>query len=354
MVETSGVSVRLPEGPTDRFTLFFPPDRNALDVVRPMFDQSRLAMCVTDPDGTDNPIVCANTAFQRLTGYAEAEIVGRNCRFLQGPDTSRDIVHDIAEAVAGERVIVTELINYRKDGTPFWNALHVGPIYDQHGAIRFFFGSQWDVSEVHEARERERTAQAASEEAHRRMRNLFSVISSIVGVSAMEATDAKEAGDKARRRIAALGRAHTAINPVGSPDEVRLVRLLEQVLELAGDDGASRLRIEGRSMPLRAVAVTPIGLILHEMTQNSRDHGALGDHGREATVAWTLDSAPAGRFVLEWHEHDLQQPARADRRGMGRRIMSAMATTLNGTIETVRDGDDLVVRVDLPADHVAR
>jgi len=83
---------------------------------------------VTDPSQDDNPIVYANTAFLNLTGYGPEEIVGRNCRFLQGPATDRATVAAIRDAVAAERPIRTEILNYRKAGQPFWTDLVVGPM----------------------------------------------------------------------------------------------------------------------------------------------------------------------------------------------------------------------------------
>ena len=87
----------------------------------------------------------------RLTGYDESEAVGRNCRFLQGPSTDRAEVRCIAEAIEERRTASFEILNYRRDGTPFWNALHVSPVYDGEGELIRFFGSQWDVTEKVEA-----------------------------------------------------------------------------------------------------------------------------------------------------------------------------------------------------------
>jgi PAS domain S-box-containing protein len=101
---------------------------------------------------TDAPIVFVNRAFRWLTGYDEQDIIGRNCRFLQGPGTDPEAVARIRTALANEDVVVVELLNYRKDGTAFWNALHLGPIYDAQGRLIYYFGSQWDVSDVRAAR----------------------------------------------------------------------------------------------------------------------------------------------------------------------------------------------------------
>ncbi|MFC6791248.1 PAS domain S-box protein [Methylobacterium komagatae] len=119
-------------------------------------DKTRTAMIVTDPNLPDNPIVYANRAFLDLSGYAAEELVGRNCRFLQGPGTDPAHVDRIREAVAQRRDVVVELLNYRRDGTAFVNELYVSPVFGPLGELLYFFGSQLDLT-----RFREQQAQAA-------------------------------------------------------------------------------------------------------------------------------------------------------------------------------------------------
>ncbi len=120
---------------------------------------TRMPMVVTDPYQTDNPIVFANQAFCDLTGYRPSEVLGRNCRFLQGPETDRSTVARLRLAVSERRVVSAELMNYRKDGSAFWNALFISPLVDRSGRLRYFFSSQLDVSRRHDAEEALRQAQ---------------------------------------------------------------------------------------------------------------------------------------------------------------------------------------------------
>jgi PAS domain S-box-containing protein len=110
---------------------------------------TRMPMIVTDPRQFDNPIVFANDAFLKLTGYTRLEVTGRNCRFLQGPDTDPSAVERIRQAVRDAVDIRIDLLNYRKDGSTFHNALFVGPVRDAEGQLVYFFASQLDVSEHH-------------------------------------------------------------------------------------------------------------------------------------------------------------------------------------------------------------
>jgi PAS domain S-box-containing protein len=107
---------------------------------------THMPMIVTDPALPDNPVVFANDAFCRLTGYARAEIVGRNCRFLQGPGSDPQSIARIRAAVAAGQPLEIELCNYRKTGEPFWNRLMMAPVRDDAGRIVYFVASQVDVT----------------------------------------------------------------------------------------------------------------------------------------------------------------------------------------------------------------
>jgi len=109
-------------------------------------EMTRMPMILTDPNLPDNPIVFANRAFQDLTGYKEDEIVGRNCRFLQGAQTSRDAVRELREAVQEKRAISLDILNYKRDGTPFWNGVFIAPVHDKSGELLYFFASQLDIT----------------------------------------------------------------------------------------------------------------------------------------------------------------------------------------------------------------
>jgi PAS domain S-box-containing protein len=110
-----------------------------------------MPMLITDPRQPDNPIVYVNDAFSRLTGYGREEVLGRNCRFLQGPETDRSAVERVKDAIRRRIPIELDLRNHRKDGTLFWNRIYLAPVFDADGELTHFFASQFDVT-----RERDR------------------------------------------------------------------------------------------------------------------------------------------------------------------------------------------------------
>ncbi len=115
---------------------------------------------ITDPSLPDNPIIDVNPAFERITGYAREEVLGRNCRFLQAPDTDPAAVARIREAIAAGRDVTETLLNERKDGTPFWNELCITPVRDASGAVTHFVGVQTDVTGRVRAEEQARLGEA--------------------------------------------------------------------------------------------------------------------------------------------------------------------------------------------------
>ncbi len=122
---------------------------------------SPIATVVSDPTKSDNPIIAVNDAFCTLTGYSEAEVIGRNCRFLRGPDTENGQTEKLRSAVYGQRPALAELINYRKDGSPFRNAVMIAPLFDDLGNLQLFVGSQIEVLPEEESIALVRQQQAA-------------------------------------------------------------------------------------------------------------------------------------------------------------------------------------------------
>jgi len=112
-------------------------------------------MLITDPRQPDNPIVFVNNAFGRLTGYSREETLGHNCRFLQGPGTNAEDVARVRDAIERRVPIEIDLLNYRRDGSTFWNRLLISPVFDD-GELTFFFASQFDITP-----ERERMSRLA-------------------------------------------------------------------------------------------------------------------------------------------------------------------------------------------------
>lgn len=110
-----------------------------------LITDSPIPSVVSDPRLPDNPIIACNAAFCELTGYSSEEVVGRNCRFLSGPGTEPSLSEEIRRGVREHRPVLVEILNYKRNGQPFRNAVLVAPIYDERDELIYFLGSQIEI-----------------------------------------------------------------------------------------------------------------------------------------------------------------------------------------------------------------
>ncbi|WP_432563892.1 SpoIIE family protein phosphatase [Kineococcus sp. SYSU DK003] len=129
---------------------------------------SDLSFTISDPNRPDNPLVWVNPAFEKVTGYARDDVLGENCRFLQGPDTDRAAVRRLRTALQTGETVTELLLNYRKDGTAFWNEVVISPVLNAEGEVTHFVGVQSDVTlRVQAERERDAALAVARDARHR-------------------------------------------------------------------------------------------------------------------------------------------------------------------------------------------
>jgi PAS domain S-box-containing protein len=118
--------------------------RQDRDYLRSLLEEDEIEMSVvfSDPHLPDNPMIFVSDEFEAQTGYSSDEAIGRNCRFLQGPETNPHAIEAIRQGLKAETRFIIDILNYRKDGTPFVNRLRIRPIYDADGRLMFFAGAQ--------------------------------------------------------------------------------------------------------------------------------------------------------------------------------------------------------------------
>ncbi|SNR71558.1 PAS domain S-box-containing protein [Blastococcus mobilis] len=166
-----------------------------------------ITFTITDPRRPDNPLIWVNPSFTRLTGYAAEEAIGRNCRFLQGPATDAGSVATIRSALETRETVTTTLLNYRKDGTAFWNQLSVSPVFDGDGELVSFVGVQTDVTERVRV-EHEREAAFAAEHSARQEAELAR---SVAEQARRDAEQAQVQAERAQERLALMAEATSTL-----------------------------------------------------------------------------------------------------------------------------------------------
>ena len=132
-----------------------PEQIEANDMLTGMLQSSHIAVTLADISQPDVPLVYVNQSFTRITGYNAKESIGRNCRYLQGPDTNPDTVTRIRNFICAGECVSVDILNYRKDGTPFLNGLELFPVYSENKKNQLYCGFQTDLSTRNEGIEEE-------------------------------------------------------------------------------------------------------------------------------------------------------------------------------------------------------
>ncbi len=273
---------------------------------------TRMPMVITDPRQDDNPIVFANLAFQTLTGYERDEILGRNCRFLQGPDTDPAAIAQIRDAIARDTSVQVDLLNYRKDGSYFWNALYLSPVRSDDGQVQFYFASQLDVTDRVDAQalieqqkavvEREVAARTADLEAaleaktlllhevDHRVKNNLTMIGALIRLQMRAIGDAAMQGklEAMLERIDALATVHRQLYQA---DDVTRIDIAELAGNLADDIiGASGrtdivLNVDLAPIQVPASFASALGLVINELVTNAVKHAYRDGRGGRLSLS---------------------------------------------------------------------
>jgi PAS domain S-box-containing protein len=300
-----------------------------------------MPMVITDPHQRDNPIILANQAFLDLTGYAPAEVVNRNCRFLQGPETAPDATGRIRAALEAETAIELELLNYRKDGSTFLNQLYVCPVHDDEGRLAYFFASQRDVSERIQVQALKDAEHRLLREVDHRAMNALALVQAITRLTKADTVAAYAAA--VQGRISAMARAH-ALLALGGWSPVSLEKVLQQ--EVGGFSG-ERVVLAGPPVMIPANLVQPLMVLTHEMVSNAATHGALSVAGGILSVSWGQTPPPV-RVILRWRERG-RAPEVDHAEGFGLRIIrSVLRQQLRGTLVQSWEADGLVSEMSFP------
>ncbi|KQY35603.1 histidine kinase [Caulobacter sp. Root1455] len=341
---------------------------------------TRMAMVVTDASQADNPIIFANDAFLALTGYRRDEVIGRNCRFLQGPDTDPASIEAMRRAVADGQDMAIDILNYRKDGTTFWNALYLSPVRSKAGEIVYFFGSQLNISdrkraelELGDTRERleaaveARTADltqalqqktALLHEVDHRVKNNLQLISSLLLLQNRRVTDpaVKSHLRGMLERVSAIATVHRRLF---QSEDVERFDVAAFVRDLVSDmmGGARRddikVRLDLERVDIAASKAAPLALVISELFSNALRHAfppeAMAGRTGEVFVGITRQDAD---FRIEITDNGVGVENSASSGGFGLTIVQLLCQQLKARPQTTPADPGTRVVVYLPVNGV--
>jgi PAS domain S-box-containing protein len=286
-------------------------DRRELALVA--VERTRMPMVVSDARQDDYPIVLANQAFLNLTGYTAEEVIGRNCRFLQGPKTSPQAIDSIRRGLtADDHFVTVELLNYRKDGSTFWNQLEISPVHDESGQTIYHFASQKGVTAQRRAEELEAIERLLLMEVDHRAMNALALVQSVLNLT--RADDISRYSRAVTQRIDAIARVHRILAR-SSWSGTTLRDLLSE------EQSEDRLEMHGPPVKVAPRLAQPLAIVFHELLSNAREHGALSvDNGR-AKVSWGI--CP-DKLRLHWSEPRTPHHSPTPEAGLGLSLVQAI------------------------------
>ncbi len=335
---------------------------------------TRMPMLITDPRQADNPIVFVNDAFLRMSGYDRDEVIGHNCRFLQGPDTNPAAVEAIRSAVRAGQEVAIDLLNYRKDGTPFWNALFISPVTNESGHLLFFFASQLDVTErkraeLAVAEDRDRIEEAVARrtveleqalaartellhEVDHRVKNNLQLVTALIFIESRLARDdtAATSLNRLRARVAALSAVHRLLErdrDVVRFDVAALIR--EFAAEVAPAGAIFSLDLERVSVS--AAYAAPVALLVSELIRLAVARTKAS--GADGAITLAVKPAETGRYRFSIAASGalagIEASLTADERAFVDRLCRQLRADLSW-----QDGGDTEIAVLLPIDEPTR
>lgn len=306
----------------------------------------RLALVVTDPQLPDNPIIHASRGFAALTGYDEHEVVGRNCRFLQGVGTDVAAVDRLRGAVQDGRGITVDLVNYRKTGEPFGNRVHIEPVHVD-GRLRYFLGVQHELplpgSVVEDGRD------MLLRDLRHRVNGAMQLVMSLLRIRMTRAQDPAvvEALSDALEQLETVMLVQRRLDGLGREAIIDAGPALEELAQslVAPFAGKVSMELRCRGLPLTVARLEPFLLLANEAITNALRHGFTADRGGRILVS--LSPVEGDGFELLIEDDGVgAAPGSLDRGGLGTMLMRSFARQLGGSLElTSGNGVRLALRV---------
>lgn len=345
---------------------------------------SPLPIIITDPRLDDNPIAYVNRAFEAMTLYSRDFAIGRNCRFLQGPETDPDHVSDIRDGLASESEFQVTITNHRADGTPFRNRLLVVPIHSNEGELSAYFAVQRHIDKDTQAdEETDDQSLALLRELQHRVKNHLAMVVSMIRMQARREVT-PESLKAISRRIEALALLYEELFTAGTSgsgtERIAAGAYLSRIASvISGMElrGAIRLNIECDDISLNHDQAARLGLLLSEFLTNAFQHAFEGRDSGFVEVRFFRLSGGGIRLSVEddgigipadssWPHGSPSIEAQQDRArtdsgtldtrghagkpGVGGSIVAALSESLGASLHVAKPSRGTIITVDFTPD----
>jgi PAS domain S-box-containing protein len=316
-------------------------------------ERTRMPMVFSDPKIPGNPIIYANDSFLALTGYDRNEVLGGTYHFMMGPDTDPAARAQIDAALHDSYDANPEVRYYRKDGSEFWAAIFISPIFDENHTVVHHFASFLDITRRKRDEDRHHLL---VEELDHRLKNTLATVQSIAAQTLRAGGVNERVRDAIEGRLLALSTAHGLLARE-SWDGVSLRDLIDQTLQPFGiqDRRPARFSVEGGDVRLPPKTALALAMMFHELATNAAKYGPLSNGG-QIDITWQDEPTPQGaRIRLRWQESGGPPVMPPGRKGFGSRLIEGgLAQELDGEVHLDYEPEGVVCQIVMPVPHRVR
>ncbi|HSM40129.1 MAG TPA: HWE histidine kinase domain-containing protein [Afifellaceae bacterium] len=316
-------------------------------------ETTRMAMVFADAKEPGNPIIFANDAFLKLTGYDRKEVLGQSFNFLLAHAADAEGLASIQAEFEGNADSGSEIRYRRKDGSEFWAGLFISPVRDERGDIVQHFASFVDLTKHRDA---EAQSRMLIDELNHRVKNTLSTVQSIVWQALRTGSDPKGVRKSIEARLFALSRSHDLLTRENW-QSAGLQDIVHDALEpfIAADGRTERLVITGENIRCPPKAALALGIAFNELATNAAKYGAFSNEAGSIFISWAVETTEHGRrLVLRWQEKGGPPVTPPSRKGFGSQVLErGLAHELEGVVLLDYRPDGLICTMTIPAPQSA-
>lgn len=320
-------------------------------ISRETMEDLPFSLVIADAQLEDMPLIYVNSAFERVSGYDRSAVLGRNCRFLQGPKTSESDRRDIREALEQGREITVDILNYRATGEEFINRLLLSPL-KQDGEITHFLGIQSEQPKDRTIAARAAKLDEQLREVQHRVKNHLSLLLSLIRMESKKSTDTGSSLKVLANRVEALNLLYDEFSRPGATaaDTVALGAYISRVCSALNMlDGHREVRMNLETDELRASvdSASQMGLLVSELLTNALQHAfEAGRDGKVDVRLWHVDDGETVCLQVSDNGKGISEDVDWPNDGsLGARIVRELVDRLDGdlSVETGQDGTKITI-----------
>ncbi len=312
------------------------------------------SIALSDARLDDNPLIYVNSAFERMTGYSSAAAIGRNCRFLQGEETSPEAREKLRAAIEAKSDVAVDIINYRADGTRFLNRLLLSPLKGSDGTVTHFLGIQSPQPETFDFEGEARALDESLREVQHRVKNHLAMLLALIRMEAKRATDPQASLGVLANRVEALNLLYDSFSKGAGATKSKIalgsyVSRVCSALNLLDGQREVRINIDTESFDASIDAASHVGLLLSELLTNAMQHAF--DEGQEGEIKVRLWDHEEDVLCLEVCDDGKGLPEGSNwpqEGNLGARIVRDLAKRLGADLNVKSSSDGTTVYLAIP------